>query len=88
MIPQFFFLSQRGDHIVFRDYRGEVPKGSAEIFFRKVKLEFLVMSWISNSIERCQSQNYQYVPCKPISNFIKHGRAQDTFAMNDMEYLW
>jgi hypothetical protein len=53
-----------------------------------VMLEFLVMSWISNSIERCQSQNYQYVPCKPISNFIKHGRAQDTFAMNDMEYLW
>ncbi|WVZ88711.1 hypothetical protein U9M48_035197 [Paspalum notatum var. saurae] len=37
MISQFFVLSQRGDHIVFRDYRGEVPKGSAEIFFRKVK---------------------------------------------------
>ncbi|KAI5353822.1 PREDICTED: AP-4 complex subunit [Prunus dulcis] len=37
MISQFFILSQRGDSIVFRDYRGEVPKGSAEIFFRKVK---------------------------------------------------
>ncbi|WOL02775.1 AP-4 complex subunit mu-like [Canna indica] len=37
MITQFFVLSQRGDNIVFRDYRGEVPKGSAEIFFRKVK---------------------------------------------------
>nr|XP_025610412.1 AP-4 complex subunit mu isoform X3 [Arachis hypogaea] len=37
MISQFFILSQRGDNIVFRDYRGEVPKGSAEIFFRKVK---------------------------------------------------
>ncbi|KAG8632823.1 hypothetical protein MANES_18G059600v8 [Manihot esculenta] len=37
MISQFFVLSQRGDSIVFRDYRGEVPKGSAEIFFRKVK---------------------------------------------------
>ncbi|XP_068313014.1 AP-4 complex subunit mu-like [Pyrus communis] len=37
MISQFFLLSQRGDNIVFRDYRGEVPKGSAEIFFRKVK---------------------------------------------------
>ncbi|TQD80019.1 hypothetical protein C1H46_034432 [Malus baccata] len=35
MISQFFLLSQRGDNIVFRDYRGEVPKGSAEIFFRK-----------------------------------------------------
>nr|XP_018674449.1 PREDICTED: AP-4 complex subunit mu-like isoform X1 [Musa acuminata subsp. malaccensis] len=37
MIAQFFVLSQRGDNIVFRDYRGEVSKGSAEIFFRKVK---------------------------------------------------
>ncbi|KAK8646787.1 hypothetical protein V6N13_120561 [Hibiscus sabdariffa] len=37
MISQFFVLSQRGDNIVFRDYRSEVAKGSAEIFFRKVK---------------------------------------------------
>lgn len=37
MISQFFVMSQRGDNIVFRDYRGEVQKGSAEIFFRKVK---------------------------------------------------
>ncbi|CAN8325788.1 unnamed protein product [Cochlearia groenlandica] len=37
MISQFFVLSQRGDTIVFRDYRAEVPKGSTETFFRKVK---------------------------------------------------
>ncbi|XP_015576813.1 AP-4 complex subunit mu [Ricinus communis] len=37
MISQFFVLSQRGDNIIFRDYRGELPKGSTEIFFRKVK---------------------------------------------------
>ncbi|KAF2310017.1 hypothetical protein GH714_006210 [Hevea brasiliensis] len=37
MISQLFVLSQRGDSIVFRDYRGEVPKATAEIFFRKVK---------------------------------------------------
>ncbi|PNX81767.1 AP-4 complex subunit mu-1-like protein, partial [Trifolium pratense] len=37
MISQFFVLSQRGDNIVFRDYRGEVQKGSPETFFRKVK---------------------------------------------------
>ncbi|KAJ8424653.1 hypothetical protein Cgig2_003087 [Carnegiea gigantea] len=37
MISQFFVLSQRGDNIVFRDYRGDVPKASTEIFFRKVK---------------------------------------------------
>ncbi|KAJ7958924.1 AP-4 complex subunit mu [Quillaja saponaria] len=37
MISQFFVLSQRGDNIVFRDYGGEVQKGSAEIIFCKVK---------------------------------------------------
>ncbi|KAI4337605.1 hypothetical protein L6164_016000 [Bauhinia variegata] len=37
MISQFFVLSQRGDRIVYRDYRGEVQKGSTEMFFRKVK---------------------------------------------------
>lgn len=37
MISQFFVLSLRGDNIVFRDYRSDVPKGSPEIFFRKVK---------------------------------------------------
>ncbi|CAF2027789.1 unnamed protein product [Brassica napus] len=37
MISQLFVLSQRGDNIVFRDYRAEVPKGSTETFFRKVK---------------------------------------------------
>ncbi|EOY14845.1 Clathrin adaptor complexes medium subunit family protein isoform 2 [Theobroma cacao] len=37
MISQLFVLSQRGDNIVFRDYRGEVQRGSAEIFFRKVR---------------------------------------------------
>ncbi|KAI9117998.1 hypothetical protein K1719_010330 [Acacia pycnantha] len=37
MISQFFVLSQRGDNIVFRDYRSDVQKGSAETFFRKVR---------------------------------------------------
>ncbi|EFJ18717.1 hypothetical protein SELMODRAFT_141330 [Selaginella moellendorffii] len=37
MISQFFVLSLRGDNIIFRDYRGDVSKASAEIFFRKVK---------------------------------------------------
>eukprot|EP00245_Coleochaete_scutata_P005745 TRINITY_DN19578_c0_g1_i1.p1 TRINITY_DN19578_c0_g1~~TRINITY_DN19578_c0_g1_i1.p1 ORF type:complete len:455 (-),score=82.22 TRINITY_DN19578_c0_g1_i1:327-1691(-) len=37
MISQIFVLSLRGDNIIFRDYRGDVPKQSAEIFFRKVK---------------------------------------------------
>lgn len=37
MISQFFILTPRGDSIVSRDYRGDVVRGTAEIFFRKVK---------------------------------------------------
>eukprot|EP00243_Klebsormidium_subtile_P003398 TRINITY_DN16787_c0_g1_i1.p1 TRINITY_DN16787_c0_g1~~TRINITY_DN16787_c0_g1_i1.p1 ORF type:complete len:445 (-),score=122.88 TRINITY_DN16787_c0_g1_i1:208-1542(-) len=37
MISQFFVLSPRGDTIISRDYRGDVPRGTAEIFFRQVK---------------------------------------------------
>lgn len=37
MISQFYILSLRGDTIITRDFRGDVVKGSAEIFFRKVK---------------------------------------------------
>ncbi|KAK9824001.1 hypothetical protein WJX72_006898 [[Myrmecia] bisecta] len=37
MISQFFILSPRGDTIITRDYLGNVPKGSSEVFFRKVK---------------------------------------------------
>ncbi|KAM2159243.1 hypothetical protein TB2_042504 [Malus domestica] len=32
------FCRDRGDGIVFRGYRGEVRKGTAEVFFRKVKV--------------------------------------------------
>lgn len=38
MISQFYILSPRGDTIITRDFRGDVVKGTAEIFFRKVKL--------------------------------------------------
>ena len=36
-ISQFYILSQRGDTIISRDYRGDVARGTPEIFFRKVK---------------------------------------------------
>ncbi|CAK0735756.1 hypothetical protein CVIRNUC_000634 [Coccomyxa viridis] len=36
MISQFFILSPRGDTIITRDYLGNVPKTSSEVFFRKV----------------------------------------------------
>lgn len=38
MLSQFYVLSLRGDTIITRDFRGDVVKGTAEIFFRKVKL--------------------------------------------------
>lgn len=37
MISQFYVLSSRGDTIINRDFRGDIVKGTAEIFFRKVK---------------------------------------------------
>ena len=33
--PRFYILSLRGDTIITRDFRGDVVKGTAEIFFRK-----------------------------------------------------
>lgn len=36
-ISQFYILSPRGDTIISRDYRGDVARGTPEIFFRKVK---------------------------------------------------
>ncbi|XP_065052428.1 uncharacterized protein LOC135681755 [Rhopilema esculentum] len=36
MLSQFFILSSRGDTLVFRDYRRDIVKGSAEIFFQKL----------------------------------------------------
>lgn len=36
-LSQFYILSPRGDTVVNRDFRGDIPKGTAEIFFRKVK---------------------------------------------------
>lgn len=36
-ISQLFVLSPRGDKLVFKDYRQDVPRTSDEIFFRKFK---------------------------------------------------
>lgn len=37
MISQLFVLSARGDTIITRDFRGDLIKGTNEIFFRKAK---------------------------------------------------
>eukprot|EP00941_MAST-03F_sp_MAST-3F-sp1_P000854 g854.t1 len=36
-ISQFYILSPRGDTLISREYRGDIARGTAEIFFRKVK---------------------------------------------------
>jgi len=36
-VSQFFVLSPRGDTILSRDYRGDLPRSTSEIFFRNVK---------------------------------------------------
>lgn len=37
MISQFYVLSARGSTVITRDLRGDIVKGTAEIFFRKIK---------------------------------------------------
>ena len=37
MLSQFFILSERGDTLAFRDYRGDVVAGTPEIFHRRLK---------------------------------------------------
>lgn len=36
-LSQIFLLSPRGDTIIFKDFKGNVPKTSTEVFFRKAK---------------------------------------------------
>jgi len=37
MISQFFIMSHRGDTLTFRDFRGDVVRGTPEIFYRRIK---------------------------------------------------
>jgi AP-4 complex subunit mu-1 len=37
MLSQFFILSARGDTIITRDFRGDLAKGTNEVFFHQVK---------------------------------------------------
>jgi len=37
MISQLFILTPRGDTVVSKDYRGDCPRGTADIFFRKLQ---------------------------------------------------
>ena len=37
MISQFFIVSPRGDTLIFKDYRGDVPRATCDTFWRKVK---------------------------------------------------
>ena len=37
MISQFFVVSPRGDTLIFKDYRGDVPRTTSEKFWRHVK---------------------------------------------------
>ena len=37
MLSQFFVVSSRGDCLIFRDFRGDVPRGTPDIFYRRIK---------------------------------------------------
>jgi len=36
-VQQFYLLNPRGDSIIFRDFRGDIPKSTSEVFFRQVR---------------------------------------------------
>ena len=35
-VSNFYIMSPRGDTIVSKEFRGDIAKGAAEVFFRKV----------------------------------------------------
>lgn len=37
MISQVFLLSPRGDTLIFKDFKGNVPKSATEVFYRKAR---------------------------------------------------
>jgi len=39
VLSSLFILSPRGDAIISKDFRGDVPKSAIETFFRRVKLD-------------------------------------------------
>jgi hypothetical protein len=36
-VSNFYIMSPRGDTIVSKEFRGDIAKGAAEVFFRKVR---------------------------------------------------
>ena len=56
-ISQLFFLSLRGDTIIFRDFRRDINKKINEVFFRQVNLSQNEISPIFN----CEGVNFVYV---------------------------
>jgi AP-4 complex subunit mu-1 len=60
MISQFYVLSPRGDSIIARDFRGDLPKGAAEIFFRNVKF-WQGKQQDAPPVFRLDNVNYMYI---------------------------
>ncbi len=58
-ISQFYVLSPRGDTILTRDFRGDVVKGTAEIFFRRISLSSDTSHQVP--IFHCAGLNYLYI---------------------------
>ena len=64
-ISSFFILSPRGDTIVTREYRGDVPKGAAETFFRKVRRSSSSDSVCTSAACGSSSSCAQRLPLQP-----------------------
>ncbi|CAI9094972.1 OLC1v1030817C1 [Oldenlandia corymbosa var. corymbosa] len=76
MISQFFVLSQRGDNIVFRDYRGDIQKESVETFFHKVKL------WSEDGEEEAPPIFVEHYPChQGLSSILNEDSLRKNFVL-------
>ncbi|KAI4321436.1 hypothetical protein MLD38_034817 [Melastoma candidum] len=78
MISQFFVLSQRGDSIVFCDYRGEVQKGSTEIFFEKVEF------WKEDGQEEAQAPLAIVIDASCLPNYLVKYLQMNSLQMDEM----
>jgi len=63
MISQLFFITERGDTIIRKDYRKDLPSNTNELFFRKYRTEkdtlapIFNMSGITYFFKNCDTFN-------------------------------
>ena len=70
MISQLFILSPRGDTIIKKEFRYDVPKVAPEVFFRTVK--FWKDGEKAPAVFNEDGVNYLHIKVRPLQNNIKN----------------